>query len=106
MMTLDELKIRLKIPLNDTSQDAYLRVALEDAISFVKQHCRDDFVDGLPGYVKQAVAKMVKALQEDGRVASQSLGDMSKSFFEGGTMNEVKQLLEPYVRKTRKARFV
>ncbi|WP_446662956.1 phage head-tail connector protein [Geobacillus sp. CCR] len=102
-MTLDELKIRLKIPLTDTSQDAYLQVALEDAISFVKRYCRDDFVDGLPGDVKQAVAKLVKAFQEDGRVASQSLGDMSKSFFEGGTMNEVERLLKPYARK---ARFV
>jgi hypothetical protein len=32
LMTLDELKIRLKIPKNDTSQDEYLKVALEDAI--------------------------------------------------------------------------
>jgi len=63
MMTLDELKKRLKIPLNDTSQDEYLQVALEDAVSYVKQYCQDDFVDGLPGYVKQAVAKLVKALQ-------------------------------------------
>jgi hypothetical protein len=101
LMTLDELKIRLKIPKNDTSQDEYLKVALEDAISFVKRYCRDDFVDGLPGEVKQAVAKLVKAFQENGNVASISLGDMSKSFFEGGTMNEVKRLLEPFTKKVR-----
>ncbi|WPZ17795.1 head-tail connector protein [Geobacillus subterraneus] len=101
-MTLEELKTRLKIPMEDTSQDDYLQAALEDAISYVKEYCRNDFVDGLPSGVKAAVAKLVKALQEDGRVASQSIGDMSKSFFEGGTMNEVHRLLQPY----RKARFV
>jgi hypothetical protein len=102
LMTLDELKIRLKIPLDDKSQDDYLKVALEDAIDFVKQYCRNDFVDGLPGNVKQAVAKLVKAYQEDSRLASMSMEDMSKSFFEGGTMNEVKRLLKPY----RKVRFI
>jgi len=101
-MTLEELKKRLKLPLDDTSQDDYLQIALGDAISFVKQYCRNDFADGLPDDVKQAVAKLVKAFQEDGRVASQSLGDMSKSFFQGGTMNEVHRLLAPY----RKVRFV
>lgn len=106
MMTLKELKKRLEIPMEDTSQDDYLQVKLEDAISYVKEYCRNDFADGLPDGVKAAIAKLVKALQEDGRVASQRLGDMSKSFFEGGTMNEVKGLLEPYARKARKARFV
>lgn len=102
-MTLDELKKRLKIPLTDTSQDEYLAVVLDDAVSYVKQYCRQTFDVGLPNDVKQAVAKLVKAYQENSNVASQSLGDMSKSFFEGGTMNEVHRLLEPY---TRKARFV
>lgn len=101
-MTLDELKIRLKIPLNDTSQDEYLQIALEDAVSYVKQYCRQSFDEGLPPNVKQAVAKLVKAYQENSNVASQSLGDMSKSFFEGGTMKEVHLLLRPY----KKVRFV
>lgn len=101
-MTLDELKIRLKIPLNDTTQDEYLQIALEDAVSYVKQYCRQSFDEGLPPNVKQAIAKLVKAYQENSNVASQSLGDMSKSFFEGGTMNEVHRLLAPY----RKVRFV
>lgn len=101
-MTLEELKIRLKIPLTDTSQDEYLQVTLDDAIDYVKQYCRQSFDEGLPPNVKQAVAKLVKAYQENSNVASQSLGDMSKSFFEGGTMNEVHRLLAPY----RKVRFV
>lgn len=104
-MTLDELKIRLKIPLNDTSQDEYLQVVLEDAIDYVKQYCHQSFDEGLPPNVKQAVAKLVKAYQENSNVASQSLGDMSKSFFKGGTMDEVDRLLDPY-KKGRKVRFV
>jgi hypothetical protein len=101
-MDLKDLKVRLKIPLDNTSQDEYLQVALEDAIDYAKQYCRQSFDEGLPAGVKQAVAKLVKAYQENSNVASQSLGDMSKSFFEGGTMNEVHRLLRPY----RKVRFV
>lgn len=99
-MTLDELKIRLKITGNE--QDDYLTVALQDAIDYVKEHCRNDFLEGLPSGVKQAIAKMVKSYQENSNVASQSLGDMSKSFFQGGTTNEVHRLLKPY----RKVRFL
>lgn len=104
-MTLEELKIRLKT--TDSSQDAYLSVALEDAIDYAKKYCRNDFLDEngnavLPSGVKQAITKLVKAYQENSNVASQSLGDMSKSFFEGGTMNEVHRLLKPY----RKVRFL
>lgn len=107
LMTLDELKIRLKIPIEDTSQDAYLQVALEDAIDQVQTYCNNQFLNengelSLPPAVKQAVAKLVKAYQENSNVASQSLGDMSKSFFEGGTMNEVNRILAPY----RKVRFI
>ncbi|WP_281998674.1 head-tail connector protein [Priestia flexa] len=109
-MKLDELKVRLKIPAEDTKQDAYLTVALEDAIEDVQKHCNDSFIDSetdelkLPGGVKQAITKLVKAYQENSNVQSQSLGDMRKSFFEGGTMNEVTRLLKPYVKK--KVRFL
>lgn len=104
-MKLDELKVRLKIPAEDTKQDAYLTVALEDAIEDVQKYCNDSFTNPetdelkLPGGVKQAITKLVKAYQENSNVQSQSLGDMRKSFFEGGTMNEVIRLLKPYVRK-------
>jgi uncharacterized protein YukJ len=109
-MKLDELKIRLKIPAQDSKQDEYLKVALEDAIEDVQKYCNDNFIDSeteelkLPGGVKQAITKLVKAYQENSNVQSQSLGDMRKSFFEGGTMNEVSRLLKPYVKK--KVRFI
>lgn len=99
-MTLDELKIRLKVKGDE--QDEYLAVALDDAISYVKEHCRNEFTEGIPGNVKQAIAKLVRSYQENSNVASQSLGDMAKSFFNGGTMDEVHRLLKPY----RKVRFL
>lgn len=101
-MTLEELKIRLKIPLEDTTQDEYLQVALDDAIDYVKEYCRQTFEEGLPPAVKQAVAKLVKAYQENSNIASMSMDGLSKSFFEGSTMNEVHRLLKPY----RRVRFI
>lgn len=99
-MTLDELKIRLKI--TDNSQDEFLSVALEDAIDYVKTYCNNQFHDGLPGGVKKAVTLIVKSMGENNNVASQSLGDMSKSFFQGATMDEAHQYLKPY----RKVKFI
>ena len=52
-MTLDELKIRMKIPQDNTSQDEFLAVALEDAIEYVKEYCNHQFKEGLPGGVKK-----------------------------------------------------
>ncbi|PEJ40068.1 head-tail connector protein [Bacillus wiedmannii] len=100
-MTLEELKIRLKISSNDSAQDEYLGVALEDALEYVQSYCRQEFAEGIPSGVKQAIAKLVKGYQENSNVQSQSLGDMSKSFATDGTMNEVHRLLKPY----RKVRF-
>ncbi|MFQ6391353.1 head-tail connector protein [Priestia aryabhattai] len=104
-MNLEELKIRLKIPADNTKQDDYLKVALEDAIEAVQDYCKDSFVDPdtnelkLPGGVKQAITKLVESYQEKGNVQSQSLGDMRKAFFEGGSLNVVTRLLKPYVKK-------
>jgi hypothetical protein len=95
-MELEELKVRLKI--SDTSQDAFLTVALEDAIDYAKSYCNNPFVDGLPPTVKKGVALIVKSMGENSNVSSQSLGDMSKSFFEGGTMNEAHRYFNPFRR--------
>lgn len=109
-MNLEELKIRLKIPADNDKQDAYLGVVLEDAIEAVQDHCKDTFTDPdtnelkLPGGVKQAITKLIEAYQEKSNVQSQSLGDMRKSFFEGGSLNVVTKLLKPYVKKKVKFR--
>lgn len=103
-MELKELKVRLKIPETDTSQDSYLTVALEDAVDYVKTYCNNTLDDGFPGGVKKAIALIVKSMGEASNVQSQSLGDMEKSFFEGGTMNEAHRYLEPY--RVKKVRFL
>lgn len=96
LMTVDDLKKRMKIPLDNTSQDEYLEVTLEDVLDFVKRHCRSSFASGLPGGVKRAIVLLVRAVDES-NVASQSLGDMSKSFFKGATYEQALELLEPFV---------
>ncbi|MCJ7988951.1 phage head-tail connector protein [Priestia sp. OVS21] len=44
-MNLEELKIRLKIPADNTKQDEYLKVVLDDAIEAVQEYCKDSFID-------------------------------------------------------------
>lgn len=102
-MTIDELKIRLGIDPNDINavRDAKLIAELEDAIDYAKEWCNNDFADGLPGGVKRAVTLIVKSYSENRSVASQRLGDMSKSFFQGGTMASAHEELRPY----KKVRF-
>lgn len=100
-MDLNELKIRLKI--NDTSQDAFLAVALEDAIDYAQSYCNNTFLNDegeleLPSSVKKGVALIVKSMSENSNVSSQSLGDMSKSFFEGATIREAHTYFKPYKR--------
>lgn len=95
-MTLSDLKARLKIPDSDTSQDSYLQATLDDALDLVKEKCRSTFANGLPGGVKRAIVLLVKSTNES-NVASQSLGDMSKSFFKGESYNEALEILEDYI---------
>jgi hypothetical protein len=99
-MELSELKIRLKIL--DSSQDEFLEIALEDATDYAKEYCNNSFKDGVPSSVKKGIALLVRSMSENSSVSSQSLGDMSKSFFEGGTIKEANKYFNPY----RKARFL
>lgn len=104
-MNLTELKVRLKI--TDVSQDEFLAVALEDAIDYAQSHCNNSFKNDagvleIPPSVKKGIALIVKSMNENGNVSSQSLGDMSKSFFEGATMKEAHQYFRPY----RRVKFV
>lgn len=94
LMSLEELKVRLKV--SDTSQDAYLDVVLDDAVEYVCDYCGNSFLNGLPGGVKRAITLLVRLTNENSNVASQSLGDMSKSFFQGQTFDEARDFLLPY----------
>jgi hypothetical protein len=106
-LELSELKARLQIPSTDTSQDEILQIRLGDAIEYAVGYCRNPFlnVDGalkLPSPVKAGIAILVKSLGQNNNVQSQSLGDMSKSFFENGAMNEAHLYFKPF----KKARFI
>jgi len=60
-MTLDELKVRLRI--TDDEHDDYLKVLLEDVIQHVLTWTNNRFPRGFPSDVKRAVAQLV-ALQK------------------------------------------
>lgn len=80
------------------SDEQYRKGAIEHA----SQYCRQTFEDGkLPFDVEVAVDLLVTAMKEKSNVQSQSLGDMSKSFFEGATYRSAIKYLKPY----RKAGF-
>lgn len=68
------------------------------AIAHINQLCGTLFVDGtLPIDIDVAVDLLIKAMKET-NVASQKLGDMSKSFFEGSTYRAAIKYLKPYRR--------
>jgi hypothetical protein len=76
-------------------QTAIFEARLSAAIDQAKEYCNNDFIvinaDGttaetIPAGAQMGIAFIVQAMGEKQNVASQSLGDMSKSFFQGGTM--------------------
>lgn len=97
-MTLDELKIRLGYADVDPVRDAKLALDLEDAIDYAKEWCNNDFKDGIPPGVKRALVNIVKSYSENRSVQSQRLGDMSKSFFQGGTIKSAHEDMRPWKR--------
>jgi Phage gp6-like head-tail connector protein len=89
-----------------TEQTGIYSARLSAAIDQAKQYCNNPFVDdtgaeNIPGGAKMGIALIVQAMGEKQNVQSQSLGDMSKSFFEGGTYKSALKYLKPY----RKASF-
>lgn len=56
-MTLDELKVRLRI--KDDEEDAYLEITLHDVIDHVLTYTNNKFRKGFPNDVKRAVAQLV-----------------------------------------------
>lgn len=97
-MTLDELKTRLNIPLDDISQDEQLKIALADSIDYAKEWCNNDFRHGIPSGVKRALVTIVKSFSEDRTVQSQRLGDMAKSFYQGGSIKSAHEDMRPWKR--------
>lgn len=56
-MTLDELKVRLRI--KDNEDDDYLQIMLHDVIDHVLMWTNNKFQKGFPNDVKRAVAQLV-----------------------------------------------
>lgn len=74
---------------------------LAAAIDEATQYCNNPFLNELgvleiPAGAQMGIALLVKGMGEGQNVSSQSLGDMSKSFFEGGTAKAGYKKLRPY----------
>lgn len=83
------------MPLTD---DQYRKAA----IAHINQQCKKQFAENdIPPDIEIVIDLLIKSMKENKSVASQSLGDMSKSFFQGATYDAAIMLLKPY----KKARF-
>ena len=110
-MQLAELTNLLDITIPADKEGVY-NARLAAAIGQAKVYCNNDFMvlqgDGvtyseeIPPGAQMGIALMVKAMGENQNVASQSLEDMSKSFFANGTFSAAIPYLKPY----RKVKFV
>ena len=109
-MQLTDLTNLLGITIATEQEPAYI-ARLSAAIDQAKTYCNNQFLvtaeDGttsevIPPGAQMGIALMVKAMGENQNVQSQSLGDMSKSFFQNGTFNAAAPYLKPY----RKVKFV
>lgn len=104
-MLLSDVEKLLGITVEETQKPTY-EARLVAAIDQAKTECGRDFLDdegklSIPSGAQMGVAWIVKAMGETPNVSSQSLGDMSKSFFEGATYRAALGFLKPY----RKAGF-
>ena len=96
IITLDQLKVRMQLSTADTSKDDTYQAWLDDAIEIVQEKCGTSFETKLPSGVRRAIVLLVKGMNES-NVSSQSLGDMSKSFFKTDYYNEAMAILDDYV---------
>lgn len=69
------------------------------AIAFINKRTGQKFVDGsLPDDIEIAVDLLMKGMKENQSVASQALGDMSKSFFQNGSYLAAKEYWRSYLK--------
>lgn len=79
-MRLNELKIRLRIPAEDTSNDDLLLVLLDDAIDFVQRTCNQEF-ELIPPTAKKVITQHVAyELNGNGYIISETIAGMSQKF--------------------------
>jgi hypothetical protein len=100
-MELQEIADLLGITIQE-SQTAMYSARLDSALDLINEDCGGRFADAngiitLPPGVKMGAALLVKSMSENPAVASQSLGDMSKSFFQGGTESAARKYWKRYI---------
>ncbi|WP_425447745.1 phage head-tail connector protein [Dethiothermospora halolimnae] len=96
-MTVNEVKTLLRI--KDDSLDTYIEITLPLIKELVLKYTNQtEIKEGM----KLAIAKWIDSMKEDNRVQSESLSDMSISYFDlnnsNGMPSEVKAILKPYRR--------
>ena len=92
----DNLKIRLGIPLEDSSRDALLHLKLEDAKQFFLDYCnRSD----IPETARSLVERLAVSFYEDRRgVISEKMGDTSYTYGGAVISDELRKQLNRYRR--------
>lgn len=69
-------------------------------LEWIKVYCNNDFAGGVPGGVNLALEKLVAGHGKDSSIASEQVGDLSRSFFDSDIPKDIKTLLRPYRRIT------
>lgn len=79
-MELNNLKVRLQMPLDDETKDALLTELLSDAVSFVESVTQKPLQD-LPQAVNGIIVKYIRyELQGNTGVLSETIGGMTQTF--------------------------
>lgn len=104
-MLLSDVDALLNTSYVGSSNEAVYEARLDAAKDQTKKYCNNEFLveqdDGtykevIPKGAQMGIALMVKSMGESQNVSSQALGDMSKSFFKGGTYKSALGYLKPY----------
>ena len=69
-------------------------------LDWIKSYCKNDFASGVTGGVNLALEKLAARHIQDSNVASEQVGDLSRSFFGSDLPKDIKALLRPYRRIT------
>lgn len=91
---LENVKIRLGIPIDDGQYDRLLIIQIEDAKNFFKDYCKRK---DIPLQAQSIIEKLVVALREHhGGVQSEKIGDTSTTYFESVISDDLKKQLNNY----------
>lgn len=72
----------------------------EAYLEWIKDYCNNDFAQGVPSGVNLTLEKLIARHDQDSNIASEQVGDLSRSFFDNDIPKDIKTLLRPYRRLT------